>query len=183
MIKRLRESVDMDALYSEQYCHNRWKDHILRVHLTASLAHWVGNVSSVADLSCGDGAILDMVKKITHAKTAIYGDYAPGFAIRGPIESTIHEIPEVDLFVCSETIEHVDNPSYVLENIRKKTKHMILTTPLGEDTDDNPEHLWGWDEKGMSHLLGEAGFVKDVFTTMSCAIGNSTVEYQMWVVK
>lgn len=161
MIKRLRDlSPDLAEMYPEPHDHRRFGlGHFLRVELTVVLAaamkqhfDWV----SVADLSCGNGEI---AKRITaDTDTPTLGDFAPGYSICGPIEDTLPTIAEHDLYICSETIEHLDDPLSVLTAIRSKAKGLILSTPIECWNDDNDEHLWAWDREGIEYLLIQAGW-------------------------
>jgi hypothetical protein len=58
-------------------------------------------------------------------------------------------------FICSETIEHLDNPEATLLKIkRKKTRSLIVDNSLGSIINDgNPQHYWGWDRIGVRELL------------------------------
>lgn len=162
MRKRLRPKHSDEALaeiYSRPHQHNRWEDHILRVKMTIALAGHFSNIKTVADLSAGDATIINAIP----AERKYIGDFAPAYEFVGPIEKTIHEIPNVDLFICSETIEHLDNPDEVLAMIRQKTRHLILSTPDGETDDGNPEHYWGWDSEGVRQMLVAAGFAPKAF--------------------
>jgi hypothetical protein len=148
MIKRLRpkwSDEELAKVYDHQYDHKSFADHILRVEHTIEFAR--DNVPmdktmlTVADLSAGDGAIANGLP----FPNKILGDFYPGFEYVGKIEETIEQIPVVDLFILSETLEHVDNPGAVLKQIRNKTKYLLVSTP-----EDN------WD--GVEGLLKDAGF-------------------------
>jgi hypothetical protein len=76
----------------------------------------------------------------------------------------------VDVFVLSETLEHVERPAELLAAIRKKARHLLLSTPLAEFDDRNPEHYWGWDKAGIRELLDVAGWRADHFETLHAAI-------------
>ena len=157
MIKRLREKYtdeELAEVYDHQYNHTLWQDHIQRIRHTIRIGMLIENISSVADLSAGDGAIINALD----VKTKILGDYVPGFEYCGKIEDTIQQIPNVDLFISSETLEHVDNPLEMLKSIKSKTKWLLLSTPENNWNDDNPEHYWAWDKQGVQELLEEAGF-------------------------
>lgn len=166
---RLRPAYDHAALrqvYPTAYDHTRWPDHIQRVQATIELAQRIcPSPTSVADLSCGDAAITNAL----NAPTTILGDLTPGHELHGPIEDTIHQIGHVDLFICSETVEHLDNPDAVLVHIRKHATRLVLTTPIGETNTDNPEHYWGWDQEAVRDMLTAAGwkpvFQQDLVTT------------------
>lgn len=177
MRTRLRPKYSEEELakiYSEPHQHNRWEDHILRVKMTIALAGYFKNVKTIADLSAGDATIINTIQ----ADRRYIGDFAPSYEFVGPIEKTIHEIPNVDLFICSETIEHLDNPDEVLAMINKKTKHLILSTPDGETGDGNPEHYWGWDNEGVRKMLVASGFAPRAFANFK--VVDLGYMYQAW---
>lgn len=154
---------ELDKIYETPHRHDLWPDHRLRVTETIRLANDLGGLTEfparVADLSCGDATIARRVRIRTAVDMRIIlGDYAPGWEITGPIEKTIHRLEPVDLFICSETIEHLDDPDYVLRAIRHKASRLVLSTPLGETSDRNPEHYWGWDEAGVFSMLMDCGW-------------------------
>lgn len=160
MIKRLRpkwSDEELAKVYDHQYEHSRWADHVARIKTTIEFANNVPmnkDMLTVADLSAGDGAIANALA----FPNKILGDYYPGFEYVGKIEETIEQIPTVDLFVLSETLEHLDNPGAVLKQIRNKTNYLLVSTPQDNWDDDNEEHYWAWDKEGVQELLTEAGF-------------------------
>lgn len=168
---------ELAHIYQRPHDHTRWSDHMLRVDITTNIAKWVAEqceCTSVADLSCGDGWIVDLLDLPETYK----GDFAPGYEYTGPIEKTIDEIPDVDLFICSETIEHLDDPDAVLGKIANRAKRLVLSTPIGEADDSNPEHYWGWNVDDVKAMLHDAGWL--VATTVVIDfLGNSTYDYQV----
>lgn len=176
---RLRETADFNALYTNIYDHTRWNDHKVRVRVTAGMAAWFSNINTVADLSCGDAAIVQFISQITPLERTYLGDYVSGYEFTGPIEQTIDQIPHVDLFVLSETLEHLHDPDLVLKKIREKTTYLILSTPDGETGTDNPEHLWGWDTQEIESMLRFAGFTPNCFVSLSFPI-NPYYTFQIW---
>jgi hypothetical protein len=149
-------------IYATPHDHSRWEDHKLRVGVTIEVARWFtrcGDVASAADLSCGDAAII----KALDVEYEFLGDYAPGYEFAGPIEETLEQIPPVDLFICSESIEHLDDPAQVLKQIRAKTRYLVLSTPVDRWDDANPEHYWSWDRQGVEEMLTAAGFQVDIY--------------------
>lgn len=187
MRRRLRPTPSADELaklYARSYDHTNWEEHVDRIQWSIQWLHMsigVGlpsqEVQTVADLSCGDGAILDSLKG--HVRTRIYGDIAENERndFTGPIEDTVLRVPPVDLFVCTETIEHVDDPDALLRAIRAKTTYLFLTTPHTENGHDNPEHLWEWDRDGIGEMLVDAGFQNSVSRIHEAAY----YDYQMWI--
>ncbi len=179
MIKRLRPKYtekELKQIYAKPHDHTNWHDHLIRVDVTIQIAKWMTTygVNSVADLSCGNAAIANSLE----IADTYLGDFAPGYYYCGPIETTVNLIPNVDLFICSETLEHVDNPLEVLKAIRKKTKYLVLSTPEAAFDDTNPEHYWAWDSDGIKELLQEAGFEAVVFNSLK--INDYTYDYQIW---
>jgi len=179
MRKRLRGAYsdeDLKIVYSTPHVHSGWVDHRQRVRSTIALAGWFENVRSIADLSCGDGAIIDALNVPTKYK----GDFAPKYDIHGAMEETLLQIPHVDLLIMSETIEHLDDPDLVLRMAREKAKYLILSTPNGEDNDGNPQHYWGWDDKDIRAMLIEAGWLPVIYSSLEFADANLIYDYQLW---
>jgi hypothetical protein len=179
MRRQLRPFYTAEQLaqvYARPYDHTRWADHVERVAKTVqALDAFAAQTDSrtVADLSCGDGAIVGQSR---HPWTERHLD---DFTRGSPIETTIEALSLVDMFVCSETLEHVQDPDGLLEKIRGKARHLLLTTPCGENDDDNPEHYWGWDADDLRTMLTSAGWTDatvERFTPSSVAY----YTFQIW---
>lgn len=159
--RRLREMPSPEELariYAAPHNHYIYGyGHYLRVEHTITLGKWMVqdfNLRTAADLSCGNGAILNALP----VQQRVFGDFAPGYQLTGPIEETIEQIHPVDLFICSETVEHLDDPDTVLKQIRNKANFLLLSTPIGENDLGNPEHVWGWDQEAVETMMKEAGW-------------------------
>lgn len=174
---RLRPAYSPEQLaniYKRPHQHTQWEDHRLRVAMTISFASWFTQVKSIADLSAGDAAIINALE----AEKKYIGDFAPGYQFQGAIDETIDLIPSVDLYICSETIEHLDDPEATLAKIRKKTTYLIVTTPHGENDTGNLEHYWGWDRDGVHDLLTSTGFTPVISNLLQ--FENYVYDYQFW---
>lgn len=143
------------AIYDHPYDHTRWPDHLQRVAETVKILDDFAdevNAHTIADLSCGDGAI---VGQSTHHWTdRIFGD----LTTTGPLVETLPKLPDVDMYVCSETIEHVEDPDWLLAEIRKHAGALLLSTPHAKWDDDNGEHYWAWDVSDLGVMLDAAGW-------------------------
>jgi hypothetical protein len=181
--KRLRPtptSAELAKLYAAPHDHLQFDDHVYRVDVSSAMAHHLlPPGGTVADLSCGNALIARRLQA-SHGARMVLGDYAPGYQHTGPIEQTIEAIEPVDLFICSETIEHLDDPDAVLAKIRRKTARLLLSTPDGETDDSNPEHVWGWDAEAVEKMLREAGFIPDVHTTVDLRPAGGVYAFQIW---
>lgn len=133
-----------------------WEDHRRRLVVTEKVAERTvaAHFTTAADLSCGDAY---WTKRFPNVEWTL-GDFAPGYEYRGPIEQTIEKIDPVDVFFCCETLEHLDDPDYVLQRIRLKTERLVLSTPKLYQYDENPEHYWAWDDECLREMLTSAGF-------------------------
>lgn len=180
MKTRLRGPYDADKLaelYAAPHDHTKWNDHKVRVAVTAQIAHAVaGDVQVAADLSCGDGATL----RALGVPELHLGDLAPGHQYHGPIEQTIHEIPHVGLFVCTETLEHVDDPDLVLKLIRPKADTLIVSTPVDCWHDHNPEHYWAWSREDVEEMLTAAGFEVVLYAALDVRPGGGEYTFGIW---
>jgi hypothetical protein len=179
--RRLRPKYsegELASIYAKPHSHSQWTDHIIRVQTSIGILKGL-QFNSAADLSAGDASIINALD----LKERHIGDYAPGYQYTGPIESTIYQIPKVDLFICSETLEHLDNPDGVLFDIRSKTKWLFVSTPLNETTFENPEHYWGWDESDIWEMLERAGFEIFFYNILRFKGPEYKYNYQMWVAK
>lgn len=177
---RLRPAMSATELaeaYAKPHDHTEWVDHQVRVAVTIQLAHaLVGPARSAADLSCGDGAIL----RALAIRELHLGDLASGRTYTGPIQETVQRIPTVDLFVCSETIEHLDDPDAALAAIRPKARALILSTPVGAWNDANSEHYWAWSRQDVEVMLAAAGFRTIIYNGLDCRPGGGDYEFGIW---
>jgi hypothetical protein len=175
-LRRFWTRDELPQVYSKTYDHSRWHEHVERVKKTAEVLDIFAEATescTVADLSCGDGGVL---RASNHPwERVITGD----FTTTGPIEEAIKTLEPVDMFILSETLEHIVDPDTLLKDIRRVAKNLVLTTPHGEDTDENLEHYWGWDTVGIGEMFSEADWNPvscDLFTPNSC----SYYTFQIW---
>lgn len=187
MRQRLRETpvgAELRHLYAVPHDHTTWPDHVIRVDVTVALAlGFIINGMSLADLSCGDAAIARGIAAQRDVRLVL-GDFAPGsdYSHTGPIESTIEMIDPVDVFLCCETLEHLDDPDLVLGKIRAKTGLLVVSTPNGETVGTkNVEHVWGWDADDVEGMLVGAGFQVGAFVALNLRPAGCMYDYQIWV--
>lgn len=160
---RLREAPgaeEMARLYPIPHDHTRFPDHLIRVQETISMAStMLRRGGTVADLSCGDAAIARALQA-SHGARLLLGDVAPGYELCGRIEDTVACVSgTVDLWILSETLEHLDDPEAVLQAIRSRARALVLSTPDGETGTGNPEHIWGWDVEEIGRMLKASGWM------------------------
>ena len=186
VMRRLRNLPDMQATYAVPHDHRLYgHGHHLRVEQTKAVARWLAEWKgcvSAADLSCGNGEVLTDLGRVGVTQRH-YGDFAPGYDYHGPIEQTIEEIPNVDLFICCETLEHLDKPLHTLSRIRDKARYMILSTPVENWKDANGEHLWAWSQRGVEHLTSSTGWGILHFTLSDTRPLDGIYTYGIWALE
>lgn len=161
--------------YPDGYKHDRWADHVERVKASADLIErYISVIKTAADLSCGDGALLNMISR--HLDKAYLGDLngAPASAAVScrakavetlrpePLPDSLYQLPvdePVDLLILSETLEHVPDPERLLIHASNWANHLFLSTPLDEPVGSgNAEHYWGWGQADIHDMLIETGW-------------------------
>lgn len=176
-------SEDLDKIYDHVYDHTKWTEHMTRVNWTIRrLQRFIDlqrpEITSVADLSCGDGAILNGLS----VQRKIYGDVvmAPHLTI-GAVKAEISvRDTRADLLVCSETLEHLDDPDQFLRDAQENFRYIAITTPLGEDfPEKNWEHYWGWDLIGINDMLRATQWYPLVEETLPLDF----YTYQFWIAR
>lgn len=178
MIKQLRPiwtESQLLRLYDHQF--DSTLQHSERIQKTIEILDAFAkdvDAKTVADLSCGDGAILNGSQHPWQTK------YLGDFTTTGPIDKTLMTIPQVDMFVCSETLEHLEDPGLTLYGIRCQARHLLLSTPTGEVDDKNPEHIWGWDEQGIGELLADAGWSHRSYVLFTQSPPLDKYTFQIW---
>lgn len=184
--------ADLKRIYHRPYDHTRWPDHIQRVNWTIDRCIEFARhnqVADIMDLSCGDAAIVrGIASRVVTVQRMTLGDIVEGdtpLDVIGPIEKTLglmtpsDPTKRVDLFVCSETLEHLEDPDVVLRGIRAAAYSAVITTPIGETAAvGNEEHYWGWDEVGVFEMLRDAGFSQYKMHKLE----TSWYDYQLWLV-
>ena len=175
--------------YPDGYQHTVWPDHVERVAASIDfIGTWVTEsgmtLDSIADLSCGDGTIPREVSVRTSVDRLVLGDInqQSGLHIVGPLPDTLEALtPAVDLYVCSETIEHMDDPDFLLQQLRLKSKYLFLSTPVSEPLHyGNTEHYWSWSVDDMSQMLIEADW-SPVDHMLFIAESDQTYTFQFWM--
>jgi hypothetical protein len=188
MIRQLRpfySAEELPAIYDHVYDHTRWEDHKIRVATTIHIARWMRDhigAKSGADFSAGDGAIL----RGCGLESATFGDFVrypdPGdevWVLSNIDNDNWWNAIHTELYICSETLEHVQDPRRLLGNIRKSASALVLSTPEGEEGTENPEHYWGWDRHDIRGMLESAGWEPVVCTILDTAVPGGYT-YQIW---
>lgn len=192
------EGTFYSGRYPDGYRHDVWPDHVERVKASVDLIRrYSGSIRTAADLSAGDGAILrglsgldrvwvgdlngvDQFQRGWDGSTTEVTALAPG-ALPGSLEYL--PLP-VDLYVLSETLEHMDDPDGLLRALVGRSRYLFVSTPVAEQGNGNPEHYWSWNQADVHRMLQDAGW-----SAMECQILHpastrhlpDAYTYQLWM--
>lgn len=189
MRSRLRpayEAAELARLYAAPHQHAGFPDHVLRVAETLKLARelisMTGPPATVADLSCGDATIpRAAMQQSAPGSRLMLGDLAPGYEFTGPIEQTIRHITHADLFICTETLEHLDDPDLVLRELAGVAAALVVSTPDDEPRGLNAEHYWSWNRDDFRAMLRKAGWTPVLNRNITWRDPNNWPwSYQIW---
>jgi hypothetical protein len=133
-------------------CKNRWTFW----NVAIAFGEGFGKVESLADLSCGDAKIPRALAEFSGIEP-ILGDYAEGYEYQGTLQETLPQIDVVDLYVNTNTLEHLDDPDADMRLMREHCRQMLLGVPLDEH-EAAGEHLWEFTKAGIEEMYTEAGF-------------------------
>jgi hypothetical protein len=198
------EAAYYARVYPQGYKHDRWPDHVERVSASVEMIRRYKNkIRTAADLSCGDGAILrallpDLDLAIVGDLNGVRTDWVDGlpseagevdFVPPAPLPDALWALPEgalpVDLFVLSETLEHMADPDELLRQLTLFSQRLFLSTPVDESPDSgNLEHYWSWGQADIHDMLQSAGWTPlemQHLKPVSTATLPGAYTYQLWM--
>lgn len=182
--------------YPDGYRHDVWPDHVERVTASVEfLRRWCGKFRTAADLSCGDAAILRALAPdlervwLGDLNPAAPGDWPDGtarFLEPGALPDSLGRLPgPVDLFVLSETLEHMDDPDALLRRLTGHARYLFVSTPVAEQVGSgNDEHYWSWGVTDVGDMLMDYGWNpvgQRVLDPVSTRHMPGAYRYQLWL--
>jgi 2-polyprenyl-3-methyl-5-hydroxy-6-metoxy-1,4-benzoquinol methylase len=97
---------------------------------------------SVADIACGTGYGSEILRR---SASQVQGFDKENLCGNRVIDLEKERWDErYDVIVSFETIEHLGNPEFFLENARRTASQLIVSTPIGEFLGYNPHHKQVW---------------------------------------
>lgn len=192
------EAAFYSGRYPDGYRHDSWPDHVERVKASADLIDKYRNqIRSAADLSCGDGALLNMIsRRLTRAVLGDLNGVPASAAVScraqvletiGPAElpGSLEHLEPVDLFILSETLEHMDDPDGLLMRLGDVARYLFVSTPVDESAEaGNLEHYWSWGTGDVYDMLAAAGWEpleRQILVPQSTLNTPHAYRYQLWL--
>jgi 2-polyprenyl-3-methyl-5-hydroxy-6-metoxy-1,4-benzoquinol methylase len=106
--------------------------------------------NTILEIGCGTGIGAEYIKSkfdciytasdfsmIAVNKAAEKADYIKLLDIRKD-----DPVGEYDVIIIAETLEHLEDPFNVIDRCLKHCKYLVLSLPLDEPEDCDPEHIW-----------------------------------------
>jgi 2-polyprenyl-3-methyl-5-hydroxy-6-metoxy-1,4-benzoquinol methylase len=118
-------------------------DHVEREHVARyEFAETFCAAKTVADIACGTGYGSEILRRAAKAVQGFDKEDLCGNQLIDLEKERWNE--KFDVVVSFETIEHLANPEFFLENARQTTSQLIVSTPIGEFLGYNPHHKQVW---------------------------------------
>lgn len=123
----------------------------------------------VADLGCGDGGLLQLLKAVPGITTMGY-DFQPsneaGWRERSVpayrmdvFGADRDKVVLGDIAVTTEVLEHLADPHEVVRWIGQRARYLVASSPWNETPESHDEcHAWGFDQDGYRALIEQGGF-------------------------
>lgn len=178
-LRRFYDAAELRRIYATRYNSSEWPEHTRRIAFTADLAQEIitkHGLTSLADLSCGDASLTSKLRGIDDFHLRDFTDAGDD------ILTLLAALPRpVDLFICTETIEHLEAPWTALERIAPKTKWLVLSCPNDERHDGNWEHYWSFDQNDVLGMLSQSGFTEPKYAGLWEP--GWEYDYQIWTAR
>jgi 2-polyprenyl-3-methyl-5-hydroxy-6-metoxy-1,4-benzoquinol methylase len=141
---------------------------------------------SVVDAACADGYGAKFLKSSEYVGL----DYDDATLAKARAENSEYSfkkwdlekkaIPECDVLVTFETIEHLEDPIGFLKKASKKAKEIILSVPNNENPGQNPHHKWIFNLNEFKDILTANGFNYEVWFQENSIISKNC--YPGWII-
>ena len=105
----------------------------------------------VADIACGTGYGIKILAEVAESVVGYDKEPLCGNLIVDLEKQSWNGI--YDVLVSFETLEHLENPEFFLENARKTSKLLVVSSPIGEFRGYNPHHKQVWTFHEFRELL------------------------------
>jgi 2-polyprenyl-3-methyl-5-hydroxy-6-metoxy-1,4-benzoquinol methylase len=142
LVKPVRERVTLGEL----------NDHVEREHEARyrfAMRYCAGK--SVADIACGTGYGSRILGEVATSVDGYDRQELCGNRVLDLERQSWDK--KYDVIVSFETIEHLENPEFFLENAHRTAGLLIVSTPIGESRGYNPYHKQVWELQEFLNIL------------------------------
>jgi SAM-dependent methyltransferase len=120
------------------------------------------SIGSLVDLGCGDG---DLLRRLEYLGIRTFGitagvanvEQARLHGLDVTLGDILGPLPDADLTVMTEVLEHLVDPHGMLARIN--SPYLVVSSPSAETDEWHYEHhAWAWDMDGYFELVAGAGW-------------------------
>lgn len=183
---------DRAPVYEGVRSNYRWRDHVMRLLVTAGAIAWL-DPKSILDPATGDASIIKAAHRLAPLEHAHLGDvstaqiadlWGQDFGFRcelsaGDALEFMRRHKKHDVVVLTEILEHVEEPEELLRLAREKGNYLVASSPLNETDRSNHEHLWSWTEAAYRQMLIDTGWRPMVYIPIQ--FSDYPYTFQLWV--
>lgn len=127
------------------------------------------SLHSIVDLGAGDGGMLQRLRGLSEYGVRAWGyDLMPENVAYAQLTRKVdvfdvdfltEKIEWADLVICTEVLEHLEDPHALVDKIARNTRVLVASSPAAETEEDHdPAHAWCWDMNGYAGMIQNAGF-------------------------
>lgn len=146
--------------------------HRPRMERVATMAKWLipdFDIVSCADLGAGDGGLIEMIGFPEPLRIPPYGYDLMEVNVRYAVDVrgvdvrfrdfVNDEIEWAHLTICTEVLEHLEDPHKMVRKIAEHSDFLIASSPSRETAESHDAvHAWAWDMEGYRLLMESAGY-------------------------
>lgn len=130
----------------------------------------VYGISSVSDLCCGDGGLLEYLKPFFEENgVESWGyDFSPAnirdAQYKRKVDVSFADVVKDDirlgeLTIMTECLEHFYDPHAMVRKVAEQSNYFVASGPNGETPEAHYSlHTWGWSEPAYRNLLEQAAY-------------------------
>lgn len=167
--------------YNSSWSDEGWNDMVKYSPVCRHTNRWVMKLinmlpekpQTIADIGCGNGKLLDYIRRqikgVKYFGTDLSDSglaqcqrkFPDGIFAFQDLSQISNPLPEaVDLGICSEVIEHLENDSSALESLSLMCRYLIITVPSGivDEMAKSMGHHRHYTASELGQKLNEAGF-------------------------
>lgn len=189
---RLNEPTGHDG-YQGVRDNMSWPDHRYRTFLTTAAIRFLGP-QTLADPACGDASIENSIELMrvkmylndisrSQIEMIQMASLVPPDVQCMDVYDHVEYIPQVDVIVLTEILEHLEDPDKLVRMASKKARYLIASSPISERSNTNHEHVWGWDEDGYSEMLRNGDWTPTTVVKQYMNLSGLPYDFQIWTAR
>lgn len=150
----------------ERLSDNNWRDNPGHIYRYSLVKKWIKDKDKILDIACGIGYGAQLmsegmdiqyigVDKIVPSQNFVnYGKFISNVDL-----NTWSADFSWDISVCFETLEHIDDPSCLVNELKKANKYVFISVPTRPTKHMNPYHLHDFEVEDILNMFNDLNLV------------------------